>query len=172
MLFNTYISIQRKWSYRALVINSASLIIILVILKDPVESGLGVVRFVLAEVSAICWALQMSIALIAIGPTLKRLGVASDESVLTRVLAEGRVERRIKSVMIVGTVTFAALLNVAISLRDVSMYIPVLYFFLVSLIVTLSANVTSRWLLQGVVLSALQVVTKDGDHQDDAGFTR
>jgi hypothetical protein len=169
MLVSTYLSIQRKWSYRAVVVTAAALILALVVLKDSAQPTIVLLRVVLAEIAGFCWSLQMAIALVAIGPTLKRLGHASDETVLARVLAEDRVEWRIKGVMIVGTVTFAALLNVAIFLRDVSMYIPVLYFFLVSLVVTLTANVTSRWLLQGVVASSLKKSMPNGGCTENEG---
>lgn len=161
MQTNTYISIQRQWSYRALLIEAA-LILVLVVLKDAVGTPFVIASVVLLEVIVVCWALQLSISLANLGPSLKRLGFSLNETMLSLVIANDRVAGRVTGVLVVGTSSFSLLLNAALMLREVSLFIPVLFFFAISLSVPLTAMWTCRWLFLRVVRDAISE-SKSGD---------
>lgn len=146
---------RRKWSYWAYLLYAIAVVALVVILKCSDEDHLVVVRVILAEISVICWAFQVSLTLTTIGPSLRRIQMSVNDVVAQLVLGDRLVERRIWMILIVSTVLLTTLMNVTFALRDMSMLIPVVYFFVVSIIVTLTSPWTSRILLQRVVNAAL-----------------
>jgi putative Mn2+ efflux pump MntP len=165
MRISTYQSIRRNWSYWAYLLNAVALVLLVVLLKRSDEEHLVVTHVILAEISVFCWAFQLALTLVAIGPSLKRVDKNSDDAVVARILADVFVERRIWTILGVATVLFAALLNVTFALREVSMLIPIVYFFVASIVVSLTSPWTSRLLLQRVVNAALLDSKPDHEHQ-------
>lgn len=147
---------QQKWPYRAYLINALVLILLVVILKDHMDGHKVLYRLVLAEIAVFCWAFQTALTLTTISSSLRSIHGVSGNSVVERVLMDSAVERRIWTILTVCTLTFGVLFNATYALRDVSILIPVLYFLMVSILVSLTSTWTSRLLLQGVINAAIE----------------